>query len=459
MATTRSTPTGLPRPNALAIEWVFPRSRVTYIGARGTLGRGDSCAVVLRGQEVSRSHCELTPGPGTLIIEDLGSRNGTFVNGRRVAKAKLSAGSVLRLGDWIGLVRPSAQLTPRNLEFGEVAPHLYGSGAIRQVIEAARAVAPKKRPVVIVGETGTGKALVAEFIHEISQRPGRLEVMDCAAVPAPLAEAELFGATPDDTAATVPVRAGHLHAAHRGTLLLKDATCLPLSVQSMLLDTLTQASAPRPGSKPGGTDVRLVVTTREPLNHAIEAGRLSPELFRWLDNTRLCVPSLRDRVEDIAPLFLHFVRELSARSGPDIDPRLIERLCLYDWPYNVQELRGLVQRLLSAPSKRGALTASLLPGRMASQEISRTMSQPAEARAQTLPDRGATSSSGTLLIDRGSQDDERTLMMLVDALRFCQHDLHRACSMIGISNAEASRLLESAAFLEAQQEKILDRRS
>ena len=433
-------------PTYPAIRWVFPRLKLTSVTQRMTLGRGDACSVVLRGQEVSRRHAIVEPSGSAILTEDVGSRNGTFVNGRRITMIAAQPGAILRLGDWIGIVQSAGTQASPELAFTELAHELHGSAVLARVLEQAeRCAIGNQRPIVIEGETGTGKKLVARAIHGWSARPGRFVVMNCAAVPAAKTEAELFGYLEESISDTACIRAGRLRAAHRGTLLLEEIASLSLPVQQRLVHALKHQQVVGPDdSEPTSVEVRVIAATHEPFDDALEQGRIAAELHELLNHHHLKVPPLRDRVEDVPPLFLHFVRELSLGDGPGIDPRMIERLCLYDWPYNVQELRTLTQGLLSLYGHRDALTRSVLPSRimLADHQDNRISSLTARGHRPTSETTEAERQS--LTPSKRSHADEESLARLVDALRFCRGNLAGAASMIGMSINEADRLLNQA---------------
>ncbi len=451
MSLTSRIPAGKPAAGSLAIQWVFPRTKVTVIDARAVLGRSKSCTVVLRGQEVSRRHALVTPDGDALALEDLGSRNGSCVSGRRVARARLGLGAVLRLGDWVGLVRRAADLMPDEIEFDELGPGLFGSGCLRRAVRALEAVATGDGPVVLEGETGTGKKLAARALHRWSARPGRFIVMNCAAVPDSLVESELFGGPYDESSDTTRQRAGRLRAAHRGTLMLENVACLSLETQARLAESLRRGQVCQSGSSTRPpVHARVVVASHESLDAAAAEGRLHSGLRTFLGEARVLIPPLRARIEDVPALFLRFVRELSLGDGPDVDPRMIEQLSLYDWPYNVQELRTLAQGLLSIYGHRSALTRSILPARIV-EHVGPAAGRPSLHKVAS-PHRPSLE-SGTLPIDRDLQASERELTLLVDALRFCHGDLARACSIVGISHTDGKRLLDQATVLTAKPAK------
>lgn len=227
------------------------------------------------------------------------------------------------------------------------------SFAIRALIEKVERVAPTPARVLITGENGTGKELVARAIHRLSGRKssgiGFVEV-NCAAIPSELIESELFGHVKGSFTGAVADRAGKFEQANGGTLFLDEIADMSLSAQAKVLRVLEDGVVTRiGGAKPVSVDVRVIAATNKNLESEISEGRFREDLYYRLDVVPLSVPALRERREDIPQLVAHFVGLLSAREG--MSPRTlasdaVERLATYDWPGNVRELRNTVERLL-----------------------------------------------------------------------------------------------------------------
>ncbi len=178
------------RQSVLVLSQLFPETRraVAPISHGLTAGRSEQSGVLLDGSGVSRVHAEfLREGP-IFVVRDAGSRNGTWVDGRREHEAALRAGTILRFGDWVGLIE---RLDPQHLP--KAAPELCTAGPFVEALEPALVAATSALPVVLLGETGSGKEVAARTIHERSRRAGDFIAVNCAAIPAELAEAELFG--------------------------------------------------------------------------------------------------------------------------------------------------------------------------------------------------------------------------------------------------------------------------
>jgi two-component system nitrogen regulation response regulator NtrX len=231
------------------------------------------------------------------------------------------------------------------------------SFAIRALIEKVERVAPTPARVLITGENGTGKELVARAIHRLSGRKGGAAAsgvgfveVNCAAIPSELIESELFGHVKGSFTGAIADRAGKFEQADGGTLFLDEIADMSLSAQAKVLRVLEDGVVTRiGGAKPVSVDVRVIAATNKNLEGEISEGRFREDLYYRLNVVPLSVPALRERREDIPLLLAHFVALLSSREG--MTPRTIaqdaaDRLTAYDWPGNVRELRNTVERLL-----------------------------------------------------------------------------------------------------------------
>ena len=225
------------------------------------------------------------------------------------------------------------------------------SYAIRALIEKVERVAPTPARVLITGENGTGKELVARAVHRLSPRAGGPFVeVNCAAIPGELIESELFGHVKGSFTGAIADRTGKFEQAHGGTLFLDEVGDMSLAAQAKVLRVLEDGVVTRiGGAKPIAVDVRVIAATNKDLAAEIEAGRFREDLYYRLNVVPLTVPPLRERREDIPLLVAHFVNVLSAKEG--IAPRVItddavQRLVAFDWSGNVRELRNTVERLL-----------------------------------------------------------------------------------------------------------------
>lgn len=354
------------------------------------------------------------------VIRDLGSRNGTWVNGRRIEEHVLGPRDVVRVGEWIGLLAQPGKGVAVD-SWIEFAPGWFGGPTMQQTLAQARRLAQSDLPMVIEGETGTGKEGVARLVHAWSGRRGPLVSVNCAAIPPALAEGELFGYRKGAFTGADHAHEGFLRAAHGGTLFLDEVLELPPLVQPKLLRALETGEVQALGeARAARVDVRLVVATQEPLARALAEKRLRPDLVARLDGGTVKIPPLRDRREDVVPLFLHLLSKHSTAPLGEIDPRLIEALLLYDFPLNVRELVLQARRLVAMHEPGEALKRSALPERMCTDE--------SDSAAPSRP----TPPSEHVSFDQ-----------LVTALRAERGNVSRAAVRLGISRARAYRMLEA----------------
>jgi transcriptional regulator with AAA-type ATPase domain len=408
------------------VRWVFPSTVLSAaVGRSHVVGREAGCDAVLAGTEISRRHAEFRQDGPFLAIRDLGSRNGIFVNGARVQDAPLVPGDVVRCGEWIGIVGADEIAGA----FREIAPGWFGGPALAAPAELARRVGAAL-PVIVQGETGTGKEGMARAIHEWSGRHGPFIAVNCAALPEHLAEAELFGHRKGAFTGADRSSPGLFRAAHGGTIFLDEILEMPLAIQAKLLRVLEQREVLAIGeTKPVAIDVRVVAATQEPIADAVTDGRFRADLHARLDGLTTVLPPLRQRREDIVPLFQQFLRQHVKGPPPTLDTKLVETLCTHSWPLNVRELLLLARRLAATHSSERLLKRSYLPERMLAPNLALTTG-PAEAG------RGPNTA-------RRSLNDEGDLTALKEALRIHRGSVAKAALAIGMSRHRAYRLLSA----------------
>ena len=230
--------------------------------------------------------------------------------------------------------------------------HLLGaSQALEKILKQARSVAATSATVLLTGENGTGKEMLARAIHEESPRAsGPFVAVSCAALPETLIESELFGHEKGAFTNATQTRKGRFELANGGTLMLDEIGDLTPAVQVKLLRVLQERSFERVGgSKTLTVDIRLIAATNRDLEKEVAEGRFRQDLFFRLNVVPLALPPLRDRVDDIPILAAHFAAKSANRYGhamPELTPKLIDVLQEYDWPGNVRELENLLERLV-----------------------------------------------------------------------------------------------------------------
>ena len=223
------------------------------------------------------------------------------------------------------------------------------SAALESVLEQVEQVAPTDSTVLIEGETGTGKELIAHAIHNASPRCGRAFIkLNCAAIPLDLLESELFGHEKGAFTGAIAQKIGRFEMADKGTLFLDEVGDIPPALQPKLLRVLQEQEFERLGSgRTHKVDVRLVAATNRDLAKMVARGQFRGDLYYRLNVFPILLPSLRERREDIPPLVTHFVKLFSRRMGKQVDsipPEIMAAFLCYSWPGNIRELQNLVER-------------------------------------------------------------------------------------------------------------------
>ena len=302
------------------------------------IGRSSACDLQIFDREASASHCEVWLDGEELHVRDLGSRNGTRIDGERTTEAAWPVGVLLRIGATEIAWSPEEPRSEHSALLGQTRE-------LQRLRQQVQGVAASDSTVLIEGETGTGKELVAEEIHRLSKRSsGSLVVVDCGCLPPTLVESELFGHEKGAFTGASAARRGAFEEASGGTLFLDELGELPLEVQPALLRALENRTARRLGaSKPYLLDVRVVAATHRDLPREVEQGRFRADLYYRVAVVRLRVPPLRERVGDIALLATHFLAQLGHAARPE-DALFFDHLRHRAWPGNVRELRNAVER-------------------------------------------------------------------------------------------------------------------
>ncbi|MBX5484855.1 MAG: sigma 54-dependent Fis family transcriptional regulator [Myxococcaceae bacterium] len=339
----------------------FPRARlyvakgpdkgaeVLLEGQTVTVGSDEGCALKLTDPAVSRRHFELSGGPGGYRLRDLKSTNGVFIEDVQVLDVRLTGKARITLGRATELrFEPERQEISWPLSasdrFGEA---LGRSTAMRRVFAVLEKAAPTDSAIVLEGETGVGKELLARTIHEKSARAeGPFVVVDVGALSEQVVESDLFGHELSAFAQKGVVRPGAFEEAEGGTLFLDEVAELPLGTQARLLRVLESREIKR-GNATVKVDARVICSTQKDLEAEVRAGRFREDLFFRLAVFRVRVPALRERPEDIPMLARLF--ESKMKSKEPIPSETIEMLTRHDWPGNVRELRNVVERLCAFP--------------------------------------------------------------------------------------------------------------
>ncbi|HEY6458604.1 MAG TPA: sigma 54-interacting transcriptional regulator [Polyangiaceae bacterium] len=318
-------------------------------GQRVVIGQSAGCDVRLADRLASRRHAAIESLDARLRITDLDSTNGTFVNGVAVVEANLAAGEQVRIGEtvlWVDTVdAPSVAESSPAASFGRV---VGASFAMRRLYPVLERLAHADVPVILEGETGTGKELVAEAVHETGPRAsGPFVVFDCTAVAPTLLESALFGHERGAFTGAIAARRGVFEQAQGGTLLIDEIGELDLALQPKLLRALERSEVQRVGSDGWiKIDVRVLAATRRDLDREVQEGRFRDDLLFRLAVARVELPPLRRRHGDAVLLARHFWNALGAGDRA-VPPDLLARATRGSWPGNVRELRNLVARRIA----------------------------------------------------------------------------------------------------------------
>ncbi|HJL02267.1 MAG TPA: sigma 54-interacting transcriptional regulator [Polyangiaceae bacterium LLY-WYZ-15_(1-7)] len=326
---------------------------VTAEGERCTVGSHPSNDLVLKGDPtVSRFHCELRSTEEGVRIQDMGSSNGTVVDGLRVEDAWLRDGSQIVIGSSSLLFRIGSESVRIDMSGTDGFGELVGrSLPMRRVFGMLSRCAKSEVTVLIEGETGTGKEGAAAAIHTASTRAdGPFVVVDCAAIPENLIESELFGHERGAFTGAVSTRKGAFEEAHGGTIFLDEIGELPTDLQPKLLRVLEQRTIRRVGSTQRiPVDVRVVAATNRDLRAEVNDGHFRSDLYYRLAVIRVTLPPLRARGDDFEVLVPTILERLGA--GPEEIERFtakpfLRRLRYGSWPGNIRELRNYLERCL-----------------------------------------------------------------------------------------------------------------
>ena len=327
-----------------------PGHRHAFASERLVIGAEASAELVLADPALSKFHCELRLVDGVTIVRDLGSRNGTFVDGVRVFEAPLRDGATLT----VGRTQLRFEVGTRDVEVDVSARTQFGrlrgsSLAMRQTFALLEAAAAGTSTVLLQGESGTGKELAADAIHvESARRDGPFIVVDCGAIPAHLLEAELFGYEAGAFTGATGMRIGAFEAAAGGTVLLDEIGELALDLQPKLLRVLDRKEIQRLGSaRRIPVDVRVVAATNRDLKAEVNARRFRSDLYFRLAVLVVTMPPLRARTSDIPALVASILDGLGDRDSPMARAlaggELVAELMRHAWPGNVRELKNYVE--------------------------------------------------------------------------------------------------------------------
>ncbi len=318
------------------------------------LGRDPSCEVPLAHPKISRRHARVVAGP-TVAVEDLGSTNGIRVGGTRIAgggTATLRTGESFELGPFVGVILEAPREATDDAPLLAAIPISDPTPA--GVPEVVTRVAQGGVNVLITGETGVGKEVLARTLHELSGRAGPFVPINCAALSEPLLESELFGHERGAFTGATAAKQGLFEVGTGGTVLLDEIGDLPASLQAKLLRALETRQVYRLGGvKPVSLDVRFISATHRDLGELVAQGSFRRDLYFRVNGITLAIAPLRERRDAIPALAMGLLRDAAAAAGRTA-PRLaatgLAALVRHDWPGNVRELKTVLERALMVSS-------------------------------------------------------------------------------------------------------------
>lgn len=320
---------------------------------------GRVLTLTLADRHASSAHARLVRHPEGWVLDDVGSKNGTFVNGARTRTATLSDGDWAQIGHTLLRFRaalPTPMDAPTDLVATARIPALATLiPTLAQQLGRVAAVADSAVPILLVSETGTGKEVLAGAIHELSRRPGSLIPIHCGGLPSTLVESVLFGHKRGSFSGAVSDHPGLFRAACGGTLLLDEVGDMPLPVQVAVLRALQDGEIlPVGATCPLRVDVRIVGATHHDLEARVEDGRFRDDLMARLSGFTFRLPPLRERIEDIGLFVCVLLRRwLNATdAAPALSPEAGWRLIRHAWPRNVRELEKCLHQAIAIAGER-----------------------------------------------------------------------------------------------------------
>jgi DNA-binding NtrC family response regulator len=318
-------------------------------GVPVVVGRRPPATICVPSAKLSRAHARFLLGADDRVtVEDLGSTNGTWLRGARVTMVEIAVGDEVLVGDVMACVQISAAAepaAPRAPAAPDDGGPIAASAAMREVLETAARVAESSVSVLLTGETGTGKEVLARYLHDRGPRASKPFVcVNCGAIPEALLESTFFGHERGAFTGASQRQVGVFEEAHGGTVFLDEIGELPLAAQAALLRVLETGRFSRVGSpREIEVDVRVIAATHRDLEALCAEGAFRADLYYRLGVVVITLPPLRERREDVEPL----VRRFMARSGSRVRAVTKEALALlaaYAWPGNIRELRNAVER-------------------------------------------------------------------------------------------------------------------
>ena len=358
--------------------------RVPVEQETSVIGSRRGADVLVNDETVSARHCSVSLLPDGIVVRDLGSTNGTFIGGARIAEAWAGEGTTITIGQTTMAVVPATE----NEDEEELDPPLASmAGAslqMRRIATVVRRLARLSAPVLVSGETGVGKELVARALHaEGGRASGPFVAMNVAALPRELVESELFGHERGAFTGAVQRRVGAFTEAEGGTLFLDEIGELTIDAQPKLLRALDGYEVRRVGAAGSGrkADARVVAATHVPLLDQVSRGRFRRDLYHRLEVFVVEIPPLRARPGDVLPIARRLLSQLEPEIGRRrLTPAAIAQLTAHDWPGNVRELRNVLLRAADFARGQRWIDASVVERALRRQDLRTLTLTPEQAK-------------------------------------------------------------------------------
>jgi transcriptional regulator with GAF, ATPase, and Fis domain len=415
-----------------------------------SLGRSDAADIQVHDPLMSRVHARIHIGQ-QLSVSDLGSSNGTLVRGRRIPanqRTPISVGDTIEVGGTVVIVQPEfsrgvVQAPEDKLEITgahRVSPR--DETAMDRVYKLARRIAQSQINVLLLGETGVGKEVMARTIHNLSQRASKPFLgLNCAALNEHLFESELFGYEKGAFTGAMATKPGLIESADGGTVFLDEVGEMPLSTQAKLLRVLEERQVMRVGSlKPRDVDVRFIAATNQNLDKEIELSNFREDLYYRLNGISLVIPPLRERLGEIASLARTFVAEACKDAGfssqPVISREAMQWMSGHAWPGNIRELRNAVNRAVLLASS-GVIQPEHMQTESYTPRSGRGSGRKPEDAATSVP-----TPPRAVAPTSGGVDDPEERDRVLAALAACGGNQTRAAKMLGIARRTLTSRLD-----------------
>ena len=367
----RATKRKLRRAKLVVVEGPDDGKELLIERERVTVGRSVICDLALADKAISGTHFEVLAHEKGFLLRDLDSTNGTFIGDLQVKEVWCKPGTVIRVGQSHLRFDPEKGSVDIELSDEDRFHGIIGKSVrMREIFATLAKIAPTELTVLVNGETGTGKELIARAVHRASKRAERpLVVQDCSAIPKDLIESTLFGHERGAFTGATDRYSGSFEQADGGTIFLDEIGELDLGLQPKLLRVLENREIKRVGGdRQIPVDVRVVAATNRDLRQMVNEGTFREDLYYRLSVVQIELPLLKDRPEDIPPLVEHFLADITRRRFPGgeetlrVAPDAMRRMQGYPWPGNIRELKNSVESGGSLADESVLTVADLMPG-------------------------------------------------------------------------------------------------